>query len=246
MKRLIPAAAASFALLASLVLAQEPQYERLNASGKIVRLVPGGVQLATENGDQWSVKLPNRARDVNYSADADVDFLKPEMMVRFSATLSNKGLVLSEIGSIQVFTPLEPGDLGIMPDGGGKNPADGLFSSEEKEEKKPKKGPEQMACNIGGQIVSLKGKKMIVAAGGTQLKCDLADDVKVTVSISDLSWARLGDKVQVDGRYLVANRAAAWANTLSITAANPLVNPKKKPKPTTSKPEEKAAEKEEK
>ena len=233
-------------LSAASLLAQEPKWEQMQASGKLVRLVPGGLQVAAEKGDQWNVKLPDNPKYINYVAEADTDFLKPDMMIRFSAIISSKGLVVSEVSSITVFTPQEPGDIGLAPEGGGNNPADALFGTDTKEEKpKPKKGPEQLPYTIGGQIVSVKGKKMVVSAGGTVLKCDLAENTKVSVSVADLSYAKIGDKVEVEGRYLADNKpAGAWARSVSITAANPLVNSKKKPK-TTAKTDAKTAEKSE-
>jgi hypothetical protein len=229
---------ASLCFFAPYVSAQAPRPEResLRANGTIKNVVPGGITLVTSEGEMWNVQLPRQAKDINYSASTDLEFLKPGMAINFSAMVNNKGLVVSEVASITVFTPLANTDLGIIPEGGNTaNPADALFT-DAKEEKKPAKAPEQVACYIGGQLVSLKGKKMIVSAGGAQLKCDLAENAQVKISVSDLSYLQPGDKVEVEGWYYSGRKEmGAMANRVSVTAANPLVDLKKKLKASENK-----------
>jgi hypothetical protein len=46
--------------------------------------------------------------------------------------------------------------------------------------------------------------------------------------------------VEVEGWYYTnAKQAGLWANSVSITAANPLTGEKKKPKPTEDEPKDK-------
>jgi hypothetical protein len=212
------------------------EWEPLRASGTIKNVVRGGITIATSEGELWNVQLPRQLKDINYSATADVDFLKPGMPIRFSAMVNNKGAVVSEVAALTVFTPLVETDIGIIPEGGGApNPADTLFA-DAKEEKKTPKAPEQVSCYVGGQLVSIKGKKMIVSVGGTQVKCDLAENAQVKISVSDLTYVQPGDKADVEGRYYAGRKdLGAMANNVSITAANPLIDLKKKIKTTEPK-----------
>jgi hypothetical protein len=207
------------------------EWEQLRTSGIIKGLAPGGLVMQTESGETWKVALPRQPKDIQYNASADLDFLRPGLPVQFTAMINNRGQVVSQIAAITVFTPREAADLGIVPEGiAGPNPADALFS-DAKEEKKPAKEPTERSCYVGGQIVSLKGKNMLVAAGGMQLKCPLADNVQVKLAIADLSYVQPGDKVEVQARYY-ANRKdlGAMAGQLTVTAAQPLVDLKKKQK----------------
>jgi hypothetical protein len=217
--------------------------ERLSATGKLRDMKGGAIQLVTEEAETWAVKLPGQKKDITYNAATDVDFLRPGLNIRFSADINRKGEVVSTIGSIMVFTPLEARDIGLTPEGAvGENPLENLFVEKE-ESNKPKKGPEQLPFTVGGKIVSIKGNKMLVAAGNTSLKCELAENVKVNISVADLSFAQPGDTVEVDGWYYAGMKQwGAQANRVTITAANPLIDPKKKGKTVEATPEKQATE----
>ena len=93
---------------------------------------------------------------------------------------------------------------------------------------------------MGGTLKSFKGNRLVVVAGRMEVKCELAETAKIKVSISDLSFVQLGDKVEVDGWYYAnAKQAGLWANSVSVTAANPLTGEKKKTKPAEDDPKDK-------
>jgi hypothetical protein len=229
----------------SLALAQEDRpKENLRAVGTIRGVFNGGFQLATDTNEQWKVKLPDKASEVSFSGTADHSFLKPGMYVKFSAVMNHKGVVQGPITSLTVFTPLEDKDIGWWPEkaaGGGPSPLEGLFSQKEVKKEEPKgkgKKIEDEAYYVGGTLKSLKAGRMSVQSGGKEIKCVLAEDAKIKVATSDLSFAKLGDKVEVEGWYYANAKGGLWANQVSVTAANTLQNEKKKPK-TDDEPAEK-------
>jgi hypothetical protein len=248
-------AAGLWLVLASLAVAQEQGRERYEAAGSVRAVAPGAVQVLTAENGLVSVKLPTKPADISFTANADPSFLRPGLVVRFSAVPNKRWQITEPITSLTVFTPLERGDLGVYPEnagGSGPNPLGGIFSDPQSE-RQPKKKPtrkvaEEVPYRIGGTIVSIKANKMVVAAGGTQIKCEVADDVKVKVSLANLSYARLGDKVEIEGwHYPARKQAGVLANRISVTAVEPLTGEKKtrpgakedeKDSPEDEKPEE--------
>jgi hypothetical protein len=205
--------------------------ERYEAAGTIRALAPGAVQVATNDNQLMSVKLPAKPADISFIAKAETSFLRPGMTVKFSTNFNKRGQPAEPISSLTVFTPLEATDLGVYPENagaGGPKPLDGLFSEPEPVAQPKKKAPkvkiEDIPYRVGGRIVSLKGSKMIVAAGGSQLKCELADAARIQVALADLSYAKQGDKVEVMGwHYPATQPSVAMAGTISVTALEPLV-----------------------
>lgn len=229
----------------SLALAQEKR-EKLDASGTLKAIAPGAIQFAAKDGEIWTVKLPAKPQDLTFSGSAEHSFLKPGMMVRFTATMNKKGQVVGTIPSITIFTPIDATDVGLhldKPQSGG-NPLGGLFNDNKPmdEPKKPVKKPvvEQVDYRIGGKLVSLRNNRLVVSAGGTSVKCELAENAKISVSIADLSWAKPGDKVEVDAWYYAnMKQAGAMGEKVTILASEPLKDEKKKPATDDDKKSEK-------
>lgn len=217
--------------------AQDQERENLRAVGTLRAVAVGGFQMATDTNETWNVKLPAKPTEVSFSGTADQTFLRPGMKVTFSALMNRKGIVQGPVTSLTVFTPLEPKDIGVWPDSEGEgapNPLEGLFSEKEVKKEVPKKGAkkvvEDQVCRVGGTLKSLKGNRLIVVAGNREVKCELAENAKIKVATSDLSFARQGDKVEMEGWYYANQKQAAWANSVSVTAANTLQAEKKKSK----------------
>jgi hypothetical protein len=215
---------------AAAVSAQENERERFQASGTIRAVAPGAIQVATTNNELVAMKLGNKA-EVSFTGKADASFLRPGMPVRFSAVVNKRGQVVEPITAITVFTPKERTDLGVYPEYAGDGPGSlGLFTDPEEEaSKKPvKKVVEEMPYRVGGTLASIKNGKMVVNAGGVSIKCELADDARVSVAVSNLAYVQLGDQVEVDGWSFAAGRnAGIMANRVTVTAANPLSGERK-------------------
>jgi hypothetical protein len=236
------------ALVPVLVVGQDQPRENVSERGTFRGGFAGGFVFASDSNETWKVKLPARASEISFSGNAEPGFLRPGMKVTFSALMNKKGTVKEPVASLTVFTPQEAKDLGVWPESSevGTNPLEGLFSAREvKDEPKPKgKKPvvEDQVCRVGGTLKSLKGDRMVVIAGRMEVKCQLAENAKIRVSTSDLSFVQVGDKVEVDGWYYAnARQAGLWANSVSVTAANPLTGEKKKGKPAEDEPGDKPA-----
>ena len=227
------------ALGSCLVFGQDQPRENLSARGTFRGGFAGGFVFASDSNETWKVKLPQKASEVSFSGTAESTFLRAGMKVTFSALMNKKGVVKEPVTALAVFTPQEAKDIGVWPEGvgeGAPNPLEGLFSPREVKEEPKTKGKkpvvEDQVCRVGGTLKSFKGNRLVVVAGRTEVKCELAENAKIRVSTSDLSFVQVGDKVEVEGWYYAnAKQAGLWANSVSITAANPLVGEKKKTKP---------------
>jgi hypothetical protein len=235
--------------LAPLSYSQEQPRENLSAKGTFRGGFSGGFAFASDSNETWKVKLPPKASEISFSANAEPSFLRPGMKVTFSAVINKKGVAKEPVSALTVFTPQEPKDIGVWPEGAGEsapNPLENLFSPKEiKQEPKAKgKKPviEDQVCRVGGTLKSFKGDRLVVVAGRMEVKCQLTENAKIRVATSDLSFVQLGDKVEVEGWYYAnAKQAGLWANSVSITAANPLTGEKKKTKPSDDDPKDRPA-----
>jgi hypothetical protein len=221
---------------ATLSVAQnrEAEREQFQARGTLRGVAPGGLQMATDDNQLVAVKIQGRQAEVSFTGNADASFLKPGMQVKFSALVKKSGKVAEPITSLVIFTPQDRTEIGVYSENAASapNPLEGLFSTEPKEEPKkparPRRIVEDQPYRIGGTLVSLKAGKMVVSAGGNQIKCELADDAKIRVATSNLAYARVGDKVDVDGWTYATMKQLAVANRVSVTAAEPLTGEDKK------------------
>lgn len=238
----------SLLAIASVIAAQEQPKENLTAKGTFRGGFSGGFQFASDSNEIWKVKLPAKASEISFTANAEQSFLRPGMKVTFTAVMNKKGVVKEPVTSLVVFTPQEAKDIGVWPEGAGEgspNPLEGLFSPKEVKEEPKTKGKkpvvEDQVCRVGGTLKSLKAGRLVVVAGRMEVKAELAESAKVKVSTSDLSFVQLGDKVEVEGWYYAnAKQAGLWANSVSVTAANPLTSEKKKARPAEDEPKDKA------
>jgi hypothetical protein len=210
--------------------------ENLNASGVLKGARGAVLHLQTEEGEQWYVQVqPTRPQDVSFTGPAEASFVKPGMLVQFSTKLNKRGQADEPVKTLVVFSLKEGYQLGVLNEssiGGGGGASSGLFETptEQPKEKKTKvKVDEDAVYRVAGQIAKIsRTGEMTINAGSMTVKADLADDAKVSVDLSDLAYARAGDKVSVQGWYLAGQKGQAVGTQVSMSTVEPLVGPKKK------------------
>lgn len=209
--------------------------ENLNASGVLKAARGSVIQLQTEDGELWYIQVQlTRPTDVTFSGPAEASFVKPGMLVQFSSKLSRRNQAPEPIQQLTVFTLKEGYQLGVFGDSAlsGGSSAGGFFDAPTEEPKKKKvvvKDNEDTEYRIAGQITKIsRTGEMTINAGGTTVKADLAEDARVSIDVSDLSYARPGDKVEVRGWYYQGQKGQAVGTLVSVSTAEPLTGPKKK------------------
>lgn len=223
--------------------------ENIQCSGTVKQVGRGVIGIATDAGEQWAFQLEAaRPQDITFSGQADASFVKPGMWIRFTTKLTRRGDAQEPITNAEVYTPREGFGVGIYPEGageiGGGEGGGNLFApTEEKPKPKAKAEPkvrdEDVVYRVGGQVsrISRLGE-LTISAGGTSVKAKLAEDAKISVDVTDLSFLQAGDKVEVRGWYPAGTKGRGVATQVTASAALPLTDAskKKKPVPTAEKP----------
>ncbi|MEQ8789294.1 MAG: hypothetical protein RIC55_23575 [Pirellulaceae bacterium] len=226
--------------------------ENVRISGTIKGVQGSVIHVVGEGADEWLVKTPDRG-GVTVNGGATPEWLARGgrgMMVRFVGTFDSGGRPQSPLNEIYLFTPRPGGGRGgdelqpgVFPEGASTE-LKGLFAGDDAKPVAPK----VMDFRVVGQFAGFGNGTISVAAGRTRVAAKLADDARISVSVGDIRFARLGDKIEVDGWHLPMMPAQIFANRMTITAAAPLgSNPvSEKPageSPAAEKPaEEKSAE----
>ena len=219
------------ALAQNAVRPPEVKREPLNATGTIKGIRPGLLHVLTEENDQWLIQVRARPQDIAFTGPADSSFLKPGMLVRFVGKFNKRGECVEPIGSLTVFTIREGHGLSIKPDSEpGLAGTKEFFSDAKSVEKPAKRKEEAVSYRVAGTLTKLsRNGEMTIAAPGATVKADLADDAKVSVDLNNLTYVREGDQIELRGEYLPAQKGQAIASWISVTAKEPLSDPKKKP-----------------
>ena len=216
--------------------------ENVELSGILKQIGPGVLQIATDAGDQWLVRLEGRPQEMKlaFSGKADPAFLRSGMLVQFAGTVNKKGQLQEKLDSLIITSLREGVEVGVFPEATGGN-AGGLFS-DSKPEEKPKKPAKTDAvpCRVTGYITKIsRAGELTVNCRNAAVTASLGEEAKVSVDLTDLRLAQAGDKVELRGWYIKNQKGQAWSRDVNISAANVLGEPKKKPREEDKDPEKK-------
>jgi hypothetical protein len=218
--------------------------------GTVESFVMGGMRMTTKDGQAVSV-LVAPATTVHLTGSATSDFLKPGLAVEFTAEVDKKHMVKEKVTSLTVVTATAEHPVGLLPegsesvkpaeadnfgfaagggDGAAAAPADKGTKKAEKTEKH-KSGPIQLPATVvvRGYVKSCKAGKLVVNYGHGVVKAQLDDEAQIAVNVADLSAARKGDAISVQGRAL--RQGFIQAESVTIQAAELLSGKAKKKTP---------------
>jgi hypothetical protein len=230
---------------ASAIHAQQKQPERktVRCEGKIKGMDRGLLHVVGEDGQQWLVSVEAKPQDISFQASSTPAFLRSGMLVQFRATLDKKGEANAPITEIRVIAPRDGIQLGLKQEGGFAGTE--LFASDDDaKDKKKKKSLDNKQFQVSGRLQSIKDRKVQVAAGGVNVRGELAENCGVSIDISDYSFAREGDPVSLHGWHLAGKPDHIHATNLVITAEKPLLpsDESKKRRSSTKEPEKEPGE----
>lgn len=207
--------------------------ENVELAGMLKQIGPGVLQIATEAGDKWLVRLEGRPQEmkVSFSGKADPSFLKSGMLVQFEGTVNKRGELQEKLEQIVVTSPREGIEVGVYPEATGGNTG-GLFSDDKPEEKPKKQArPDAVRCRVTGLITKIgrTGELTVNCRNGT-VTAELADTVQVSVDLTDLRLAQPGDKVELRGWHVKNQKGTVWTREVNVSAASVLGEVKKNPR----------------
>lgn len=227
--------------LCGTVSAQQQQREQGRWTGKLKGIGAGGVlQVESDKGEQWLVALERRPQEVSFQGSATPAFLRPGMLVQFTAMIDKKGEAQEPLGEIKVISPRTGIQIGLQ---AGGNLGAGLFNSNDDDANKKKKKVRSDTASylVTGTLRSIKDRKMYIAAGAT-IKAEVADNSRVNFDITDFSLAREGDSVEIQGWRYPNQANQLYASRLTIIADKLLDPDEKKRRPGTKSEEKKPDE----
>jgi hypothetical protein len=204
-----------------------PERQTLSLDGVLQGAQQGLLQVVSDGGEPWLIKVEARPDAILYQAAADPGWLQPGMYVQFKGTFNKHGKSTAPLTEVTVFTPNETTSLGAFPDRGAEAAGDQLFAETRPEPKvKPKPvQPETLSLNIAGRVAGVEQGKIRVAAGDAVVEAELDEKTAVSVDLNNIVLARPGDKISVNGWYV--QKGQGLANRLLVRAAQPLTKPKK-------------------
>jgi hypothetical protein len=173
-----------------------------------------GLEVTDANGKNWALK-PDKNCQIVVTGTADPDFLKPDLLVRFTAQFDKKGNATVPLNELEIISQQ-------------------AAITSLKAESSAKKDSAAAATNgpTVGHIKSIKNNQLTVQTPGGTYTAELSANPSIKVNVSDLRWAQAGDKVDASGYY--SPQGLALAERISVTLATPLgENGKKKIGKTT-------------
>lgn len=191
-----------------------PNREQLEATGAIQAMRPGLIQMVTDDGVNWLLKVEGKS--LAYYAEAEPAWLKPGMVVQFSGQFDSKGTPQSAIRLLKVVTPSADLPLGVSVDAAA-NAAKGLFSDAPKEPQK-----QLISADVVGRIAAVKNNTLAVVTPQAKIKIEVAEKAVVSVELNNLQLAKIGDSIEANGWYPKGLQGRAIASRVTVRAKEPL------------------------
>ncbi|MBC8353609.1 MAG: hypothetical protein H8E66_16540 [Planctomycetes bacterium] len=194
--------------------------DKISSAGKIKAVQNGVVHVVNIGGDQWLLAIDKDAEEVVLRGKATAQWLRPGMAVRFQGDFfKNKsgqpqGEAKEPIKELKVFTPREDSKIGIK-----EEAKRGSFLSGGSKSDSPL---ETAPFSVVGVLAKLKGGRMTIAVGKTQIQAKLASDAKIDVDLAEPRFAREGDEIEFEGWHYVGQKERIHATKVWITLAKPL------------------------
>jgi hypothetical protein len=201
------------------------------ATGTLEAFSQGKVKMTDAAGTERIINT-DKQTVVKVTGEAAVEYLKTGLCVEFKADVDGKGNVSGKVEELTIVTVSKEKPAGVFPEGG-ETPKAGLSVKAKKDKEKATTPATPVASKVVGHIKSVKSGKCEVQAGsGRLVKFELSEKPKISIDISDAttaaSIAAKGDKVEVKGTQPPNAPNQAMAQSVTITLAETLGEPKKK------------------
>jgi len=190
--------------------------QKLEGAGTVEGVAAGALKVNV-NGMQGIVQPGPKCR-IEVTGLADPEFLRPGLLVRFSAEVGKNGKTTAPLSTLEIVTP--------------KTAVEEAMKAAE-----AKKGdnPEPMAEMILAKIATVKNKMVtMTTSAGDSITAELSANPSISVNVDDYTVASPGDKVEVNGT--IAPQGYAVASKIVIKLSRPLGESTKKaaPKPAAT------------
>lgn len=206
--------------------------EIAKADGQLAAMAGQTIKLTrSDKSEVFLVLGPDT--DMKYSAEADMKWLSPGLMVRFTASF-DQGRATAALKQLEVFVPSTRGRLtgeqmrdqtpGVYQEGKGPpEGAKGLFADDKKKAAKAAApAGNAQTWRVVGALQGLQKNTMLVAAGTQPIQIELDPAISISVIADDLTFANSGDNVTVSGLRNPAQPTIIQAEKIELKAAKKL------------------------
>lgn len=175
-------------------------------SGELQQVLRGVIALKVSDSSEpvyvgINQGVPTR---VTILGTAEPDFLGPGMFVQFSAMVDKQGNCQGELKEILLYEPeATTGPVFSLDDPVG-TPSDS----------------EVHKYFIRGQVKANRDGELTIVCSGQTVKAKIGDKTKITIGLSNIALATVGDKVAVVGKEFEKNKIIA--ERVDITLSKPL------------------------
>ena len=201
-------------LLPSVSHAQPPASANEIASfkGTLKGFNRGVITATREDGTDVMVKPPEDASAFVFTASAKPQFLQRGMMVRFQGSFAPNGTPTAPITKVEIFQPVNPQAI--------KGHTRELYTpGVHAVDRHGAKKPAQVAkYNIVGSLVGINNAGvMMVQAGKVPVNAKLDVTVTFQVKYNNLSLAKEGDPISVEGFYTPPDDTKIRGDRITVT-----------------------------
>jgi hypothetical protein len=177
---------------------------QLQGTATITAIGERGLEAVDNSGTNWRV-APEKNCVIQVTGTADPSFLKPDMLVRFTALFDKKGNATAPVNELEIISQQTAVNSIKQELAGKKTDTSGA---------------------IIGHIKSIKNNQLAVQTTNGIYSAELASNPSIKVNVSDFRWAQPGDKLDAVVRYLQPGTVSA--QEMRITLSSPLGEPGKK------------------
>ncbi len=197
--------------------------EIAKVTGKLEAAVGYQMKLKADDNQDYMAVINPQLTNVKYVGTADVKFLQPGLLIRFTAAFDKSGNAEAPLSELEIFTPVRQRRMTpeLL-----QSQTPGIYPADDAQEGPPAAAGFQR-YRIVGKLAGMQADKIQVMTGARPLIVKLDPAVSISVTSGDTSFCQPGDEVQVSGLTNPAQANWIQAESLSITGAKPLAPPEK-------------------
>ena len=198
----------------------------VEVEGKVLGVDPSGLRIEQEDGTLATI-MTGAVKELEYSAEASLQFISPGLFVRFQAPFDASGMPTEAVTKLTIFVPqraMRMSDEELMlqtpgvypaPKEGKKTDAKESGAANQRKTSDASKNARNRAGNnqpgraqagatggdflVVGRIAAVQGDKMRLIAGRLPVMVQVDESAKIEVQSHDLSFCQPGDTAKVTG-----------------------------------------------
>ncbi len=214
--------------------------EVARVSGKLEAVAKDRIKLKSSDGQEIFAIMARRCT-VKYSGMADVKFLRPGQLIRFTADFDTQtAKSQAPIKDLVLFRPVRTRK---MSKDQLQDQTAGVYPLANDSERPVGAGPigKVQKFKVVGQVRALQGNNLQLMAGSRPVMVELDADVKIQVVAGDAMFCMPGDAVKVNGLRNPSQPQWVQADSIEIVGsqslgtANPKQNPRSRSRGTQAK-----------